>query len=994
MEILANPTPKYMKQGIWFANGLLILCAAIQGIAQPPAAKKGASPVPPPAKAQTPKPNPPDTAAKPPGPSGKYFIEAISLPPQSAAHGACTDYLPEGDNRALSAADVAQLIGDPIPFSVVARGSRDLLVYSTRALSKDAKDLDSDRDLLKNLEDNITKLANMRKFEIELTVPHDRSLGDVGSKVTGLNYGGFAVESIGPDKIRVSSDSAPDCDVWKQFLTDVRDIAWRPYPVSPVDRVFYSDGSEVATVLNGGGGSQGSGHGSQTSGPNITVNAVGTSTPDTTGGGGQKANAAPGNSGTSAGQNGGTGSKSAATGTGAGNGAATKPAGTAGGDSGSQSGSGTSPAQASVASGSGQASQKQSSPDAAVAATPDMLIFSEPTPGDDAAVDEKRRIVAMLDLPRPEMIVNVWSVQASTSDPKRSANAGEIVRDDVSEFNGRLQLAVLKSWEVVKQHAANPADFYDEAFYKYVAHRYVANAREANLPKTNQSASQDFLAYRNGVTLDDKTRADWGVCAANQYCLGYTELFHPLKPRLTDLLLAVIAAANDKALAVANDALDSMEGVTAGTRPARQATCEQTDLLAYDKTPGPFFECFREAAGAYLSPPPAGSNTSEPIFLLRSAVANFLFNYKIATEFPHEFSSYDLGQSAQALNTALSPMVDAFSRDIRTFQTFLSQTLSRDNRLVCAAQGKRSGDDPKCFQNSGMVTVRTVSGNETIVDTTTQSYLDVTTAPTLQQLMSSISQASGSVPAVLGNNLGAGAAAAMAGALNSMQNTSAKIGRGLKVDLMPRSLPGASAAEISVVLNVDETGDPALYTAGQASNANDDLSRVAKHDTQTKMRIDSLKIFEVSSLSAELLRARTRFPLLPLPGLEIPYIGSLIGIPRRPAAEYHSSIAILSAMVVPTAADLAYGTRFVSDRIVQNETGGARCSADPESHKKCILRAPASIKDFGDDIREFNRAMVGCLATGMTGAAPLWVTPRSTAACTNVTFDDIPLAAR
>jgi len=47
MEILANPTPKYMKQGIWFANGLLILCAAIQGIAQPPAAKKGASPVPP-----------------------------------------------------------------------------------------------------------------------------------------------------------------------------------------------------------------------------------------------------------------------------------------------------------------------------------------------------------------------------------------------------------------------------------------------------------------------------------------------------------------------------------------------------------------------------------------------------------------------------------------------------------------------------------------------------------------------------------------------------------------------------------------------------------------------------------------------------------------------------------------------------------------------------------------------------------------------------------
>jgi len=929
------------------------------------------------------------------------LIKAISLPPQSATPGACTQYLPEGDNRALSADDVAQLIGDPVPFSVVARGSRGLLVYSSRVLSEDDKDLKSDNDLLKDIEDSITKLGAMRKFEIELTIPHDQSLGDAGNKVTGLNYSGLTVESVGPDKIRVSSDSAPDCDVWKQFLTDVRDIAWRPYSVPPVDRVFYSDGSAMAAILSGGGGSPASAHGSQSSGPVITVNAVGTEAAGGAGAGGQsaggqKGNAAQGAQGngkTSGGQSGGSGSKSAATATGAGKGAATKSAGPAGGDSASQSGKAAAPAQASAGSDSGQTSQKQSSPEVVVSASPDMLIFSQPTPGDDAAVDEKRRIVAMLDLPRPEMIVNVWSVQASASDPKRSARAGEIVRNAVAEFNERLQLAVLNGWEVVKQHAANPADFYDPAFYQYVAGRYIANAREAHTPKTNRSAAQDFLEYRNGVTLDNKTRAEWGACAANQYCLGYMELFHPVKPRLTDLLLAVIAAADNKALGVANDALDSMEGVTAGTRPARQSTCEQTDSAAYDKTPGPFFECFREAAAWYLKPPPEGSNSPEPLFLLRSAVANFLFNYKIATEFPHEFSSYDLGQSAQGLNTALSPMVDAFGRDIRSFQAFLSQRLSRDSRSVCGAPGKRSGDDPKCFQNSGMVTVRTVSGSETIVDTTTQSYLDVTTAPTLAQLMSSVGQASGSLPAVAGNNLGADAAAVMAGALNSMQNTSAKIGRGLKVDLMPRSLPGASAAEINVALNVDETGDPVLYTAGQATNANDDLSRVAKHDTETKMRIDSLKIFEVSSLSAELLRARSRFPLLPLPGLEVPYIGSLVGIPRSPAAEYHTSIAILSAMVVPTAADLAYGTRFVSDRIVQNDTGQA-CSDDAQSHKDCTLRTPASMSDFGDDIREFNRAMVGCFATGIASSPPSWVTPGSTAACANVTFDEIPLAGK
>jgi len=60
-----------------------------------------------------------------PWPKRKYFIEAISLPPQSA-HGACTDYLPEGDNRALSAADVAQLIVTDSVFGGSAR-KRDLL---------------------------------------------------------------------------------------------------------------------------------------------------------------------------------------------------------------------------------------------------------------------------------------------------------------------------------------------------------------------------------------------------------------------------------------------------------------------------------------------------------------------------------------------------------------------------------------------------------------------------------------------------------------------------------------------------------------------------------------------------------------------------------------------------------------------------------------------------------------------------------------------------
>ncbi len=229
--------------------------------------------------------------------------------------------------------------------------------------------------------------------------------------------------------------------------------------------------------------------------------------------------------------------------------------------------------------------------------------------------------------------------------------------------------------------------------------------------------------------------------------------------------------------------------------------------------------------------------------------------------------------------------------------------------------------------------MHTVAGKETVVDTATQSYLDASSAPSLAQMMSSIAQAKSSVPGIMATNLSANAATTIAGALNAMQPTEAKVGRGFKIDLMPRSLPGASTAELDVTMTVEETAEPTIYSGGTAVSSGDSFSRVAKHDTTTKMRVDSLRIFEVSSLYAQLERSRARFPLLPIPGLEIPYIGCLIGIPLRPATEYHTSVAVLGAIVVPTANDLAYGTRFEGDRIV---TG--TCTADELDHM-CISPA-------------------------------------------------------
>ena len=144
-----------------------------------------------------------------------------------------------------------------------------------------------------------------------------------------------------------------------------------------------------------------------------------------------------------------------------------------------------------------------------------------------------------------------------------------------------------------------------------------------------------------------------------------------------------------------------------------------------------------------------------------------------------------------------------------------------------------------------------------------------------------------------------------------------------------------------------------------------------------------MKLFEVSSFTAVVERSRSRFPLLP-PFVEIPDIGTFAGIPLGAAKEFHSSTAVLSAYVVPTAADIAYGLRFVSDLVVDGLNPGP-CSfykgaAGPDVTDACLFRKALSLHDLNSQpVGNFNKEMIRCLAndTSPTG-------------CQSVSFDGVP----
>jgi hypothetical protein len=686
----------------------------------------------------------------------------------------------------------------------------------------------------------------------------------------------------------------------------------------------------------------------------------------------------------------------------------------------------------------------------------DLLVFSDPISGDDATITEKKRILAALDLPRPAMLINAWVMQNSTADAKTFGEVARIVRRAVHEHNDGLDRFILDEWSYLKTQMENPTIYFDLPFYNYVARRVIFDAglmagppsKEVNLSEQAQRLlSSQSSSSRGADLLNGNGKLYAGACDAEKYCLGYTTLFQPLQPKLINLLLAMIAAA-DPFLHL-NCAIDFMEGYPENkgctyphsvfpnsrvqtselkqtaeklqldrklkvnfstpfiaTEAAKKFGCEQGDQIgildAMERDTGHqprlFLECFRQIAAPLLrrenNRPNTVSGQPSILGLTRAAVANFLFNYKMSVQYPHEFVPYDLTLSADALNTALEPFIEAFNRDVAAYQGLLRARIGVEiDDLNKGHSIKRAFNlDKPTFLNDGIVTVNTISGSEATVNTTTQSYIDASTAPNLSALLSAISGAGSSsgnggttnlikpLPGVLGN-LSFNEVQVLAGAISAYQSSKAQIGRQLNVDFLPRSLVGASTAELQVSLKADDSTSPPIYSSGPLKGSDPEVSRFATNEITTRVRVDSLKLFEVSSFTAVLRNSRRRLPLLP-PFVELPYIGTVAGVPLPAAREYHSSTAVLSAIVVPTATDLAYGSRFIGDRII--DEGSEPCDWPPAQTvaaqsalqnflqlKPCKLRSAVSLSDFGGQpVREFHRMMVHCLSTEMRSANP------------------------
>jgi hypothetical protein len=450
----------------------------------------------------------------------------------------------------LDAQGIVALLGSPTPFTLTAASPNVIAIYTTRQSPTPAE-----QNVYGELVSNIDALINRRAstlgattaqkvFTVELQIPHAGALGDLATRLGTLNYNQFTFQDVGRDMVRVTSASTPDCNTWIALLKDIKHLEWQLASHAMSTKLFYLSSSDVATAFSALAPVSGSGGGGSGSG-------------GTSGSGGGSGGNGGGSSAGASGSGGSSGS-----GTGVSTITVSQPqgsslqissdttacvygalvpgsSGTCGAATPLPAGSSVSPASPSPSGGGSGAATPAATAAAlqmvsmAVAAgtgtqvPPDVLVFADTNSGDDGQVAERIRILAQLDLPRPEMIISAWVAQNSSTDQQAVAGFSNRAKILVGDYNYQLENVVFRAWEALKTYM-DDATHYNKPFQRYVSNLFIADTYKANTQDgTTQQKAQDFLDHSQGhisEPADPAYREGKQICEKNRYCLGYTSL--------------------------------------------------------------------------------------------------------------------------------------------------------------------------------------------------------------------------------------------------------------------------------------------------------------------------------------------------------------------------------------------------------------------------------------------------------------------------------------
>src|SRR5437016_6342632 len=165
----------------------------------------------------TPRTTPTPTPSKEPPVLVIRSIETLPAPSEAAGSPPFT-----GTLAAPDAEEIIKLLGNTGPFTLKAKSSNVIVIYSIKPKATEPKA--KDEESLRTLRENILTLRNIRQRVVEIFVPHSSLLGKVADKAKDLHYKNMTFEAVGSDKIRITRDADVSDESFRAILRDVQHL--------------------------------------------------------------------------------------------------------------------------------------------------------------------------------------------------------------------------------------------------------------------------------------------------------------------------------------------------------------------------------------------------------------------------------------------------------------------------------------------------------------------------------------------------------------------------------------------------------------------------------------------------------------------------------------------------------------------------------------------------------------------------------------------------